>query len=99
MKKVLFIVITLFLSAPIFAQQQGGAQDEQQGGQGQNQQRFQERKQKILERMNDRLQKVQANINCVNQAQNPKELRACRPQGQGNQNNQHDQDDQGDQNN
>ena len=92
MKKTLLVVFAVILSAPVFAQQeQNGAQGAQPGGQGQNQQRFEERKQKILQRMNERLEKIQANINCVNQAQNPQALKACRPQGNGNQNRREDE--------
>lgn len=81
MKKLLFAIFVFVLSTPVFAQQEGGGQNEQQGDQGQNQQRFDERKQHILERMNQRLEKLQSAINCINQAQNPQALKACRPQG------------------
>ncbi len=91
MKKTLLVVFAVILSAPVFAQQQNGTQGGQPGEQGQNQQRFEESKQKILQRMNERLERIQANINCVNQAQNPQALKACRPQGNGNQNSQEDE--------
>jgi len=91
MKKISFFIFAVILSAPVFAQQQNGQQGGPQGGQGQNQQQFQEHKQKMLERMNDRLEKIQNRINCVQQAQNRQALKACLPQGQGNQNNQNNQ--------
>src|SRR5208282_4794088 len=94
MKILLFIAITAFLSSFAFAQQQGGLQgsqvqsnpeSQQQGGQpgnqGQNrQQRFQDMKQRMLDRIDRRINTLQDAKSCVEQAQNPQALKGCRPQ-------------------
>ena len=83
MKKALVIVLPLLISTAALAQQeQGGLQGAQvqpnsappQDGQGPGRaQNFQEMKQRLLERIDQRR-------NCIAQAQDPQALRACRPQ-------------------
>jgi hypothetical protein len=97
MKKMLFSLFALLISAPTYAQQdQGGStqssqsqpgseqsqpESQPQGNQSENrQQRFQNRKQSILDRINRRINTLQDAKSCVEQAQDPQALKACRPQ-------------------
>jgi len=76
MKQALFLVLPLLMSTAAFAQQEP---NEPQGGQGRPQ-NFQEAKQRMLDRIDQRLTTLQNARNCVAQAQDPQALRACRPE-------------------
>lgn len=84
MKKILFVASAVLISSTAFAQQQNGSPGEQ----GQNrQQKFQEIKQRMLDRIDQRINTLQDAKSCVEQAQDPQALKACRPQHEeGNQN-------------
>src|SRR5271170_698036 len=61
--------------------EQSQPQSQPQGNQSQNQQqRFQDRKQRILDRIDRRINTLQDAKSCVEQAQDPQALKACRPQ-------------------
>jgi len=85
MKKALFLVLPLLISTAAFGQQQSGPQGVQaqpgagaaQNGQGRP--NFDERKQHMLDRIDQRISTLQNARNCVAQAQNPQALKACRP--------------------
>ena len=74
-KFILITFVTLFatMAAPSFA----APGDQGQGGQ--NQDRFKEAKQKISQRIQDRINKMQERLTCVNNAQDRKSLKACFP--------------------
>ena len=76
MKKVLLFALAMNLPMLAFAQQQPP-----QGGQGQfDPQKFQERKTRVLEGIDRRIDTLQQAKSCVQQAQDPQALRACRPE-------------------
>jgi uncharacterized protein YdeI (BOF family) len=78
MKNSILVVCGLLISSLAFAQQQGG---QAQSGQGQNRgQKFQEMKQRLLDRIDQRINTLQDAKSCVDQAQDPQALKACRPQ-------------------
>ena len=80
MKRALVAAFTLSLfTVPAIGQQPGN----QKGGKGgePTPEQFQEGKQKLLERIDSRIQMLQQAKSCVQQAQNREQLRACRPEG------------------
>ena len=83
MKKIaaISIIAMVMTSFGVMAQQT----NQQQSGQGvqqnqqQTQEHFSDRKQKITQRIQDRINKMQEHLTCVQNAQDPKSLRACFP--------------------
>ncbi|HUL40679.1 MAG TPA: hypothetical protein VLV32_02050 [Burkholderiales bacterium] len=78
MHKVIFVVLAMFMSGAVLAQTQPPAA--QQPNQAQN---FQERKQHILERMDQRIAALQKARDCVSQAQDKDAVKACFPKREG----------------
>ena len=78
-------ITMVMLSVEAMAQQD----NQQEGGQGgqpnqqQRQERFEGVKQKIAERIQDRIGKMQERLSCVQNAQDPDALRACMPERNG----------------
>lgn len=76
MKKILFVALAIILSAGARAEQkqpQGG----QQGGPGQE---FQDVKNRMLDRVDHRIDALQKMKSCIEQARDPQSLRDCRPE-------------------
>lgn len=74
MMKVVPVIFAVLLSATAFAQQP-------QGGQSQSKpQNFQERKQHVLERIDQRIARLQTMKGCVEQAQDKSAMRTCFPE-------------------
>ena len=69
--------LSLLLLPAAFAVDQKQPQTEQKGDQAQ---KFQENKQRILERMDQRIAALQKARSCVAQAQNKDAAKACRPE-------------------
>jgi len=76
MKYVLLAVLAMLVSATSLADQ-AQTQNPQKGDQAQN---FQENKQRMLERMDQRIAALQKARSCVAQAQNKDAAKACRPE-------------------
>ncbi len=76
MKNVLFAVLVMLVSVA-FAADQKQPQTEQKGDQAQ---KFQEYKQHMLERIDQRIAALQKARNCVAQAQDKESFKACRPE-------------------
>jgi hypothetical protein len=76
MKKALFALALMGAATAAFAQQGTPPAD---GGKGHPS--FAERKQHMLERMDQRIQALQKGRNCLAQAQDETAARACRPAG------------------
>ena len=76
MKKALYLALALIgTSTAAFAQQGNPPAPGDKGGQS-----FEQRKQQILQRMDERIQALQKNRDCLAQAQDDKAARACRPE-------------------
>lgn len=80
LKPIVFTLSTAFALALLpatYAADQGQKQTEQTGDTAQ---KFQERKQHLLERMDHRIAALQKARGCVAQAQDHQSLQACRPE-------------------
>lgn len=76
MKNVLIAVLAMLVSATVVADQKQ-PQTEQKGDQAQ---KFQESKQRMLERIDHRIAALQTVRNCAAQAQDKESFKACRPE-------------------
>jgi len=73
MKRALFIIFGLFTISPAFAQQIAPSQP------GTEQQKFEERKQRLINLASQPANPLHDQKDCIQKAQTPQEIRNCRP--------------------
>ncbi len=74
MKKALYLALALMGTSTAFAQQGTPPAGAPKSGQS-----FEQRKEQILKRMEERMQAMQKTHDCIQQAQDENAARACRP--------------------